>query len=147
MKRRTLLFVLLLILVVGAVVAADWWIALPEGRSKQYVGRDTCARCHAEQLARWTGSDHDLAMEMATPKTVLGNFDDQKFEHLGVKSRFFREGDNFLVITEGADGKPGTFQVKYTFGVRPLQQYLVEFDDGRVQCLPMAWDTKEKALV
>jgi predicted CXXCH cytochrome family protein len=36
------------------------------------------------------------------------------------------------------------FEVKYTFGVYPLQQYLIEFPGGRVQCLTIAWDTEER---
>ena len=35
-----------------------------------------------------------------------------------------------------------TIRIKYTFGVSPLQQYLVEFPDGRLQALPIAWDTR-----
>ena len=34
--------------------------------------------------------------------------------------------------------------MKYTFGVYPLQQYLVEFPDGRIQALSLAWDTRPK---
>ena len=36
------------------------------------------------------------------------------------------------------------FEVKYTFGVDPLQQYLVEFPDGRLQALSIAWDSRPK---
>jgi len=62
----------------------------------------------------------------------------------GVTSTLFRQDDKFFVTTDGYDGAMETFEVKYTFGVRPLQQYLVEFPDGRVQCLPMAWDTEKE---
>src|SRR6185369_847554 len=50
----------------------------------------------------------------------------------------------FFVETDGADGKLGTFEVKYTFGVDPLQQYLVEFPDGRMQALSIAWDSRPR---
>jgi tetratricopeptide (TPR) repeat protein len=125
-------------------VAADWWIALPEGETPQYVGRATCARCHPKETELWTGSDHDRAMERATAKTVLGNFEDQKLTHFGVTSTMSRRGDRFFMTTEDRRGQMTTFPIKYTFGVRPLQQYLVEFPDGRVQCLPVAWDTQRK---
>ena len=36
------------------------------------------------------------------------------------------------------------FEIKYTFGVDPLQQYLIEFADGRVQALSIAWDSRPK---
>src|SRR5580765_3140887 len=32
-----------------------------------------------------------------------------------------------------------------TFGVYPLQQYLIEFPDGRIQALSIAWDARPKA--
>jgi predicted CXXCH cytochrome family protein len=34
--------------------------------------------------------------------------------------------------------------VSYTFGVDPLQQYLVAFPDGRLQALSLAWDSRPK---
>jgi hypothetical protein len=49
-----------------------------------------------------------------------------------------------LVETDGPDGKLAVFQIKYTFGIEPLQQYLVEFSGGRVQALSVAWDTRPK---
>ena len=62
-----------------------------------------------------------------------------------VTSKMFRRGDEFFITTDNADGQPQTFPIKYVFGVRPLQQYLVEFPDGRVQCLPVTWDTENKS--
>ena len=61
-----------------------------------------------------------------------------------ITSKMFRRGDDFFVTTDNRDGRMETFQVKYVFGVRPLQQYLVEFPDGRVQCLPVTWDTENE---
>jgi tetratricopeptide (TPR) repeat protein len=234
--------------IAALLLAADWWICLPEGEAESatYVGRQVCAECHEIEVHAWTGSDHDLAMDHATPESVLGNFDDQQFAHIAfddllklsdddlrtaaesvepsrwavalqdpcrqfdaklgqtlrqkilgsmseetrgrleqalrerellapvrpadvadaqreigdvlrrlndegritadfaVTSKFFRRGDEFFVTTDNRDGRMETFPVKYTFGVRPLQQYLVEFPDGRVQCLPIAWDTETR---
>jgi tetratricopeptide (TPR) repeat protein len=142
---RRLIPVLFLVLALTAVlIGADWWHAVPDDAPREYVGREQCARCHAEQVARWTGSDHDLAMQTATPQSVLGDFHDCRYTHYGVSSRMFRQGDRFLVTTDGPDGRQQTYPIKYVFGVRPLQQYLVEFPDGRVQCLPLAWDTTNK---
>jgi len=75
---------------------------------------------------------------------VLGNFADATFDYFGVKSRFFRKGGKFFVETDGSDGKLAIFEIKYTFGVDPLQQYLVEFPDGRLQSLSIAWDSRPK---
>ena len=83
-------------------------------------------------------------MAHATDKSVLGDFNDASFDNYGVRSRFFRKDGKFLVETDGPDGKLAIFEVKYTFGVDPLQQYLIEFPDGRVQALSIAWDSRPK---
>ncbi len=84
-------------------------------------------------------------MDHATDATVLGDFDDAGFDYGSVHSRFFRRNGKFLVETDGTDGQLATFEVKYTFGVDPLQQYLVAFPDGRLQALSIAWDSRPKA--
>ncbi len=83
-------------------------------------------------------------MEHATDTSVLGDFNDAGFDYYGVHSRFFRKDGKFFVETDGPDGKLATFEVKYTFGVDPLQQYLIEFPDGRLQALSIAWDSRPK---
>ena len=110
-----------------------------------YVGGQVCAGCHAKEAEAWRGSHHDLAMQPATAATVLGDFGGARFSHRGVTSRFFKRGDTFYVHTEGPDGKPADFAIKYVFGVTPLQQYLVEFPGGRLQALSIAWDSRPRA--
>ncbi|KRQ14795.1 hypothetical protein AOQ71_12305 [Bradyrhizobium manausense] len=83
-------------------------------------------------------------MQHATSTSVLGDFDNATFEYYGVDSRFFKKNNRFFVETDGPDGKLATFEVKYTFGIDPLQQYLIEFPDGRIQALSIAWDSRPK---
>lgn len=109
-----------------------------------YVGRHACAGCHAEQDRLWRGSRHDLAMQEASDETVLGNFRDAEFRKDGVVTRFFRQGGHYMVHTDGPDGKPADFEIRYTFGFTPLQQYLVELPGGRLQALSIAWDSRPK---
>ena len=109
-----------------------------------FVGSEACADCHQTESARWKESQHKHAMQRATAASVLGDFDNASFDHYGVHSRFFRKESKFFVETDGADGKLATFQVEYTFGVDPLQQYLIEFPDGRIQALSIAWDSRPK---
>lgn len=107
-----------------------------------FVGGETCAECHAQEAQRWRGSHHDFAMQVADSDTVLGNFDAASFEHFGSTSRFLRRGDAYLVETAGPDGELAEFEIAYTFGVEPLQQYLVKLPGGRMQPLATAWDTR-----
>jgi predicted CXXCH cytochrome family protein len=109
-----------------------------------YVGSETCAGCHQTEAKLWHGSHHQQAMDHATGKSVLGDFNDTSFDYYGVRSRFFRKDGKFLVETDAPDAKLATFEVKYTFGVYPLQQYLIEFADGRIQALSIAWDSRPK---
>ena len=109
-----------------------------------FVGGAKCAGCHREAAEAYRGSDHARAMQPATEQTVLGNFDQARVSHRGVTSTFFRRDGKFFVRTEGPDGKPGEFEITYTFGVTPLQQYLVPFPDGRLQALSLAWDTRPR---
>ena len=110
----------------------------------EYVGTAVCAGCHEAQHEKWLGSHHDLAMQRATEETVLGAFDDTKARYYRETVRFLREGDAFVIEALGADGKLARFPVIYTFGVEPLQQYLVEVATGRLQSFPFAWDTRTK---
>jgi tetratricopeptide (TPR) repeat protein len=269
-SRRNLMLIVLPLGGAGFVLAAvylfDWYSAMPVGRTATYVGRQKCAECHQKELDLWHGSDHDLAMDHATPQTVLGDFDNAEFTHVAfddlvkltdaelaelvravapevwtvaltdsqselkrkvldalsdeyrkqvladlawlegrraeglprasesgasgpstdsagflsaghkvvrpcdvadahqaigdaarqlaregrvtvdfaVTSRMTREGDRYFITTDNRSGEMEKFLVKYVFGVRPLQQYLVEFPDGRIQCLPITWDTERQ---
>jgi len=109
-----------------------------------YVGAEKCKQCHEKEYQDWLGSNHQLAMQVATPQTVLGDFGNARFTYSGVTSQFFTKDGKFYVNTEGPDGKLQDYEIKYTFGVNPLQQYLIAFPDGRVQALSIAWDSRPK---
>lgn len=116
----------------------------PVAAEASFAGSDACATCHADEAAAWRGSQHARAMQHATEATVLGDFDDARLRYAGVESRFFRRDGRFFVRTDGADGRLADFEIRYAFGVEPLQQYLVEFSDGRLQALSIAWDARPK---
>jgi tetratricopeptide (TPR) repeat protein len=108
----------------------------------EFVGSTACRDCHVAEWEGWRGSDHERAMMTATDESVLGDFAGASFVHRGRTSRFDRRDGRFVVTTEGPDGNDAEFEVTHTFGVRPLQQYLVPFPGGRLQALPIAWDTE-----
>lgn len=109
-----------------------------------YAGSQACASCHTSQFHDWARSHHAFAMAEATEQTVRGDFNGASTEQAGSKGRFFRRDGRFFVETENRKGEPQEFAVAATFGVEPLQQYLVKFPDGRMQVLPWAWDTRPK---
>jgi predicted CXXCH cytochrome family protein len=110
----------------------------------RFVDESACATCHVDQAKAWHGSHHDLAMQEPNAATVLGNFDNASFSKDGVRTRFFQRDGKYWINTDGADGKPADFEVKYTFGVEPLQQYLIELDRGRLQAFTIAWDVRAR---
>lgn len=112
--------------------------------SAEFVGSSTCAECHDQETEHWNGSHHQLAMQEANADTVLGDFNDATYDHFGIKSRFFKKGNTFVVNTEGPDGQNTDYPVSYVFGVYPLQQYLVEFPKGHMQVLHLCWDSRSK---
>jgi tetratricopeptide (TPR) repeat protein len=113
------------------------------GKQVFFTGRNSCVECHKKEDDLWAGSHHALSMDTATVSTVLGDFNNYVFRHRGQTHRMFMRDGKFFMHTNGPDGEFSDFQVAYTFGYTPLQQYLVPFDGGRLQCLPIAWDTEK----
>jgi len=107
-----------------------------------FVGSEVCSECHQKEYQEWKQSHHDLAMQHASAETVLGDFYDKSFNYFDITSTFFKREGKYFVKTDDADGNLDIFEIKYTFGVYPLQQYLIEFDDGRLQVLSIAWDSR-----
>ncbi|MEH6580544.1 MAG: tetratricopeptide repeat protein [Halioglobus sp.] len=111
-------------------------------QASDFSGSASCASCHADEHALWQGSHHDLAMQLPSPETVLGNFDDATFIYNGITTLFFKKDSQYFVRTDGEDGKLTDFPVDYVFGVYPLQQYLLPMSRGRLQALSIAWDAR-----
>ncbi len=109
-----------------------------------FVGSDQCRSCHKQEHDKWLQSHHRMAMAEASAETVLGDFANSEFEHYGVTTRFFMKDNGYFVRTIGPEGVIGDFPITHTFGWYPLQQYLVPFPGGRLQCLLIAWDVEKK---
>ena len=109
-----------------------------------FVGSAACATCHAAEATAWAGSDHAWALKTPDAASVLGDFNDAAITNNGVTTRFTTKDGKYVVETEGADGKLQRFEVRYAVGHRPLQQYLVETEKGRLQVLDLAWDVAQK---
>ncbi|MBU2870915.1 ammonia-forming cytochrome c nitrite reductase subunit c552 [Colwellia sp. E2M01] len=124
-------------------------LSLQPAISAEFTGSKTCINCHQQAYKDWQGSHHDMSMKHADKTSVLGDFNNASLpssnKELTKTSRFFKKGEQFWVNIQGEDGKFHDYQIKYTFGYTPLQQYMVEFDDGRVQLIPFAWDSRSKA--
>jgi predicted CXXCH cytochrome family protein len=139
--RADLLMLMLLLAACGNPPPPEPAIAEAPG----FTGSGACGNCHEAEFRAWRGSQHERAMQAAGDDTMLGDFSGIEFGYFDTKTRFDERDGSYFVVTENAAGKTEEFRVAYTFGVEPLQQYLVEFDGGRMQALPFAWDTRPPA--
>ena len=76
-------------------------------------------------------------------RSVLGNFN-TKFNYADSLPPSSGATVNSSSTPMGRTVNFRDYEIKYTFGVYPLQQYLVEFPDGRLQAVSIAWDSRPK---
>jgi predicted CXXCH cytochrome family protein len=108
-----------------------------------YVGDQSCTACHQEAFKDWEGSHHDKAMQLVTENSVLGDFNNVNVSLDGVGYFFYKKESDFFVKTTELDGSEHEYKITYVFGLTPLQQYIVDFKDGKKQVLRVTWDTIE----
>jgi cytochrome c553 len=145
-KITGLIATLIIILSIPVYVLKETYVPRPSASQPvaTFAGSRKCLDCHKAEYDKWQNSHHDRAMDVANDTTVLGDFNNAVVEFHNITSRFYHKDDKFFVHTQGPEGTMEEFEITHTFGWYPLQQYLVPFSGGRLQCLPIAWDVKEK---
>jgi predicted CXXCH cytochrome family protein len=138
------LFLFFRVFIVDRCSSKDTKYSELNSKNNAYVGDQSCKNCHKNEYHDWKQSHHYMAMLRPNDSTVKGDFNNITFTGEGVTNRFFKKGKRFFINTQGEDGKKHDYEVKYTFGFTPLQQYLVEFPGGRLQVPRVSWDTKQK---
>ncbi len=138
MKPTSLLTQTLLVLALSAPGATA-----QDSGAPTYVGTQVCADCHTEAAEAWEGSHHALAWTPTSPQTVLGDFNDTEFTQNGITTRFYRDGETYMIETDGPTGRITPYPVHSVVGIEPLQQYLLETEEGRLQSFDVVWDTEE----
>jgi hypothetical protein len=83
-------------------------------------------------------------MQKATDETVLGNFNNFEFRYFDEENLFYKKNGHFWVSIKSNQDQIENYEISYVFGITPLQQYLVQFQDGRIQVLSVAWDARKK---
>ncbi|HET9294057.1 MAG TPA: multiheme c-type cytochrome, partial [Gemmatimonadales bacterium] len=118
----------------------------PTPEPATFAGRQACVGCHEAESRAWEGSHHALAMQPADSGTVAADFNNTQFAYTtGITTTAFRRDGRFWVRTDGPDGRLAEYPIAYTFGVAPLQEYLIGFPGGRYQALNVLWDTRPRA--
>jgi len=85
-----------------------------------------------------------MAMMLADEHSVKADFNNTTFDYNGIVSTFYKKDGKFMVQTDGSDGKLHDYEIAYTFGIYPLQQYMIKFPDGKIQVLDPTWDNRSK---
>ncbi len=81
-------------------------------------------------------------MQVANTESVLADFSDVTVPYFDSSATFSRRGEGFIVSLGEPDAESIEYRVTHTFGVAPLQQYLVDAPGGRKQALQFAWDSR-----
>ena len=110
-----------------------------------YVGEQACVSCHSSEMHAWKGSHHDMSMMHADENSVKADFNNSTFNYNGIVSTFYKKDGKFMVKSDGPDGKLHEYEIAYTFGIYPLQQYMIKFPDGKIQVLDPTWDNRPKS--
>jgi tetratricopeptide (TPR) repeat protein/copper chaperone CopZ len=139
-----ILFIVFRVFIVDSCSSKDAEYTEVLSANNAYVGDESCKKCHTSEHHDWKKSDHYMSMLPPNDSTVVGDFNNVTFTADGVTSHFFKKGSKFFINTEGDDGKNHDFEVKYIFGYKPLQQYLVAFPGGRMQVPRLSWDVTKK---
>ena len=121
---------------------------VPQGQAQDrrgYVGSEACISCHVQEVEDWQGSHHALAWTPVGPDTVVADFDGTEFTLGDMTARFSPgpDGAPMARVTE-RDGQRTEYPVHSVVGIAPLQQYLFETEQGKLQSFDVVWDTEKE---
>jgi predicted CXXCH cytochrome family protein len=119
---------------------------VPARDREAFVGSAICASCHRAQSDQYQGSHHAKALVTPSPQLAKARFDGTHFSSkLGGPTQFALRHGAPVVTTPGAGGKVETFPIVYVSGVRPIEQYVVATERGKLQSLGVVWDSRTAA--
>lgn len=121
--------------------------------SDGYLSSHACRECHPRNHETWLASYHRRMTQVASPETVIGNFDDQRVAYDGSTYHLHRRGDQFWVEMDNPDRGPGIPErierpIVMTTGSHHMQVYWYPIGHSRVLGqLPIFYLKPEKKWV
>jgi len=113
--------------------------------SDNYTGSASCIECHERFYDLWAPSHHGLAMQPITSRFIktqvtLGQ------EGVSMEGATYQaiQKDTSLFIQEKKAGETKDYQVLWALGGKNVYYFLAEWDGGRLQTLPLAYDVNTK---
>ena len=113
-----------------------------------YLGSQSCARCHDVEHTQWTNSLHVKMTKPIAAAIVVGDFrNGTRFaDHDRAYTFGTRDGKPFMTVVFGT-AAPETFSVDYTLGAKRYQGYLSTLPNGRIYVLPVFWHIASKRWI
>ncbi len=148
MKSRFYLpFFVLLVIILGITAI----IMLRKTRSDRlgneiatYSGSESCHPCHERFYQLWHDSHHGLAMQSVTRKFVENNI--RSFnQEIKVGTDVFEvslDGDTLVFKETNRSGETTEYPAVHTMGGKYIYYFLTPLTGGRLQVLPLAYDSK-----
>ena len=119
-------------------------IAKDEG----YVSSNTCRACHPDQYESWHGSYHRSMTQVATPETVVGDFDDVSVNGYGMQYHLSTKDGEFFAQMDPRMSSPEPRKVVMTTGSHRLQYVWVDTPNkNHVELVQSAYFFEDKRWV
>ena len=117
-------------------------------KTSDYLGSQSCARCHDVEHSQWTNSLHVKMTKPIAQATVVGDFREGTRFADHDRSYTFGTKDGKPYVSVSFGGRvPETFSVDYTLGAKRYQGYLATLPEGRIYVLPVFWHIASKRWV
>ena len=99
----------------------------------RYIGQQTCASCHRAESAQWKTSHHALAMQKASDGDGAWATSTARRSSISASRPHSpaRATSSWCAPTVPT-ATLHDYEIAYTFGVYPLQQYLIAMPGGRL---------------
>jgi predicted CXXCH cytochrome family protein len=110
-----------------------------------YLGSQSCARCHDAEHKQWKDSLHIKMTKPIAEATVVGDFrDGTRFADHDRSYVFGTKGGKPFVSVSFGGRPPETFTVDYMLGAKNYQGYLSTLPEGKIFVLPVFWHIATK---
>ena len=91
---------------------------------EDYVGPESCKKCHAKNHENWSRHPHRFMNAVAGPDTVKGDFTgEQDIVYQGASGSFYIDGGQYWMKIQ-RDGVTHIYQIAKTLGSRFFQYYI-----------------------
>ena len=112
---------------------------------EQYSGTSSCRECHENFYQLWAPSHHGLAMQPFSPELARTQLSTQEKDIEIGDYRYLMEFETGrgIVREKGPEGEK-EYRIEHALGGKNVYYFLTPMERGRLQVLPVAYDTNEK---